>query len=238
MNNESAKQNGIQDSTVVRRADRVDDQCARESWQINGDEPRDHGQNRPESPHGRSISNTTVRSHISRVAKQAPQEVLRPVPEEVLNCTQPVKLDRQKFFESLKNAPRASSPGPGGCTYEHLRTLGPCCHHRASVRGVHESGASHFAKRDLSRVDVRKVDSPHQTGWWSQGCCDKVHPEAVGGKNICQAIHEGIRACAPYQFALSTRAGTDCSCLNRRKRHSPSSVTGSGHMITHCELPC
>ena len=34
-----------------------------------------------------------------------------------------MKLDRQKFFESLKSAPHGSSPGPGGCTCEHLRIL-------------------------------------------------------------------------------------------------------------------
>ena len=84
---------------IGRVVEADDDQCARESWQINGDEPRDQSQHSmPESPHGRSISSTTVfdRSRIGtrhqgdscRVAEQAPPGGLRPVPEEVLNCTQ------------------------------------------------------------------------------------------------------------------------------------------------------
>ena len=60
-----------------------------------------------------------TRETLAELQNTRSQEVLRPVPEEVLNCTpeQPVKLDRQKFFESLKSAPRGSSPGPAGCTY-------------------------------------------------------------------------------------------------------------------------
>ena len=32
-------------------------------------------------------------------------------------------IGREKFLKSLKTAPRGSSPGPGGCTYEHLKIM-------------------------------------------------------------------------------------------------------------------
>ena len=35
----------------------------------------------------------------------------------------PVQIDRKIFLQSLKTAPKGSSPGPGGYTYEHLRVL-------------------------------------------------------------------------------------------------------------------
>ena len=35
----------------------------------------------------------------------------------------PVVVDRKVFVHSLKSVPRGSSPGPGGCTFEHLRCL-------------------------------------------------------------------------------------------------------------------
>ena len=35
----------------------------------------------------------------------------------------PVEVDRNMFVKNLRNASKGSSPGPGGCTYEHLRVL-------------------------------------------------------------------------------------------------------------------
>ena len=54
-----------------------------------------------------------------------PQQVIRPLTQEVLDFQPeiPVQLDRAMFLTSLKSAPRGSSPGPGGCTYEHLKVL-------------------------------------------------------------------------------------------------------------------
>ena len=45
------------------------------------------------------------------------REVLEFVPERL------VDLDRKTFFDSLRSAPRGSSAGPGGCTYEHLKLM-------------------------------------------------------------------------------------------------------------------
>ena len=62
---------------------------------------------------------------LLEMQNKRPQAVVRLIPEDVLNyiSESPVKLDRQKFQESLKSVLRGSSPGPGGCTYEHLRLL-------------------------------------------------------------------------------------------------------------------
>ena len=32
-------------------------------------------------------------------------------------------VDRKISLKCLKSAPRGASPGPGGCTYEHVKTL-------------------------------------------------------------------------------------------------------------------
>ena len=47
---------------------------------------------------------------------ELPREVLEFVPE-------PVELNRKTFFDSMRSAPRGSSAGPGGCTYEHLKLM-------------------------------------------------------------------------------------------------------------------
>ena len=54
-----------------------------------------------------------------------PQEVVRIIPQDILEFEPdvPVQVDRKTFLKCLKSAPKGSSPGPGGCTYEHLRIL-------------------------------------------------------------------------------------------------------------------
>ena len=54
-----------------------------------------------------------------------PQEVQRAIPRAVMEWEpeSPVQIDRKIFMKSLKTAPKGSSPGPGGYTYEHLRVL-------------------------------------------------------------------------------------------------------------------
>ena len=54
-----------------------------------------------------------------------PQEVVRNIPQDILEFEPdvPVEVDRKAFLKRLKSAPKGSSPGPGGSTYEHLRIL-------------------------------------------------------------------------------------------------------------------
>ena len=89
----------------------------------------------PESAVGRSVPSSTV-SHWCRsstgnvdtlreLQSKRPQEVLRPLPQHIreFHPESPLELDRDKFLQSLKTAPRGSSPGPGGFTYEHLKIM-------------------------------------------------------------------------------------------------------------------
>ena len=54
-----------------------------------------------------------------------PQVPTRPISQEAreFHPEAPVSTDRKVFLQCLKSAPRGSSPGPGGCTYEHLKML-------------------------------------------------------------------------------------------------------------------
>ena len=62
---------------------------------------------------------------LQELQSRRPQEVQRDIPREVLESHPdvPVQLDQKIFMNSLKSAPRGSSPGPGGWTYEHMRVL-------------------------------------------------------------------------------------------------------------------
>ena len=54
-----------------------------------------------------------------------PQAPVQPFPQEVLDIEPevPIQLDQNIFLERLKSAPRGSSAGPGGWTFEHLKVL-------------------------------------------------------------------------------------------------------------------
>ena len=62
---------------------------------------------------------------IETLQNRRVQEVARPLGQEVLEFDpgSPVTLDTTTFLMSLKSAPQGSSPGPAGCTYEHLKVL-------------------------------------------------------------------------------------------------------------------
>ena len=61
---------------------------------------------------------------LQEMQSRRPQQVQRPIPRNVLEYQPdvPLQVDRN-FIKSLKSAPKGASPGPGGCTYEHLRVL-------------------------------------------------------------------------------------------------------------------
>ena len=50
---------------------------------------------------------------------------MRELPEHVRAFTPetPLVVNKEILLKSLKSSPRGSSPGPGGCTYEHLKVL-------------------------------------------------------------------------------------------------------------------
>ena len=104
------------------------------SFQVNQAETahcRDEGQSSlSENPHGRSVPEPDNVS-LERLSLQgttrlcwnfnegATEEVVRHLSQEVLEF----EPERPTFLTRLKSAPRGSSPGPGGCAYEHLKTL-------------------------------------------------------------------------------------------------------------------
>ena len=60
---------------------------------------------------------------LHELQHRRPQVQPRAVPEDILEHAATIFLDRSKFLASMRGAPRGSSPGPGGCTYEHLKIL-------------------------------------------------------------------------------------------------------------------
>ena len=62
---------------------------------------------------------------FDKLQSKRPTSQREELPPNVLNFVRQgsLILDRDIFAECLRTAPKGSSPGPGGLTYEHLRVL-------------------------------------------------------------------------------------------------------------------
>ena len=62
---------------------------------------------------------------LNELQRKRPQEVVRELPEHVRAFVPktPLVVNKEILLKSLKSSPRDSSPGLGGCTYEHLKVL-------------------------------------------------------------------------------------------------------------------
>ena len=143
-----------------------------------------------------------------------PQEVVREIPEEVRQFEPgvPVVLGRATFVKSLQTARRGSSPGPGGWTYEHLKIM----LEGTNIFDMLFEAASSFAQARIPEEVKAPLMSARLTALAKEdgglrGNCGREHSTAVGREDVGQAIRgEFEEECAPFQYALSTRAGTDC----------------------------
>ena len=141
---------------------------------------------------------------LAEMQNNRPQVVFRELTEEVLNSDPDVRvtLDRKLLLQSLRTAPRGSSPGPGGFTYEHARVLLEALNSlaRAAVPVEVLGALMHARLTALSKPD------------------GGVHGIAIGttlrrsvGRTLAKQFAKAFEAeCSPFQYALTTRAGTDC----------------------------
>ena len=143
-----------------------------------------------------------------------PQEVQRPIPREVLEFepATPLVVDRKMFLKSLKSAPRGAYPGPGGCTYEHLRILLDDLDTFELLFDAATSLAQASVPPDIAPALV----SAHLTALTkpdgrvraiATGCCLRRLVARTLAKQFASVFED---ECAPFQYALSTRAGTVC----------------------------
>ena len=143
-----------------------------------------------------------------------PEQVIRPLTQEVLDFQPevPVHLDRAMFLTSLKSAPRGSSPGPGGCTYEHLKVL------------LDESDTMELLFAACTSLAQSRVPSEVVPAIMGARLTALAKPDGgvrgiATGSSVRRLVARTLAKqftkvfeseCAPFQYALSTRAGTDC----------------------------
>ena len=142
-----------------------------------------------------------------------PQAPVRPIPREVLDFVpdQVLDLDQQEFVKCLRTSPSKSAPGPGGCTNELLRVCLDDCELLQLL---------FLAAEDLARGNAPPAAKPFMTATMTAlskkdggvlGIATGTSFRRLVAKTLArQFMKEVERTCAPFQFALSTRAGVDC----------------------------
>ena len=107
---------------------------------------------------------------------------------------EPITLDRKILLASLKSSPRGSSPGPGGCTYEHLQVLLEDSNTFDLLIGALNSLAQATVPQQITNcLDECTIDSPLKERWWSAGNRHWHHVEAHRGADTREAVHERVR---------------------------------------------
>ena len=164
-------------------------------------------------PHG-GVSGSRDRGHVpTSPSKTKTQVVARELPEAVrtFEPESPVTVDRKIFLKCLKSAPRGASPGPGGCTYEHLKTL---------LDDTDTMELLFLAITSLARANVpveiaevlmgARLTALTEPDGRVRGIATGSSLRRLVARILARHFMGALKKeCAPFQYALSTRAGTD-----------------------------
>ena len=146
--------------------------------------------------------------------QKRPPRALAPIPPEVLQfeSASAVAIPFKLFVSCLRSAPRGSSGGPGSTTYEHLKVALDDEDTAALLHKACERLARAHAPVDTTRAFMQAnltalVKKNGKVRGIATGTSLRRLVARCLAKQYGPAIEE---ACAPFQYALSTRAGTDC----------------------------
>ena len=124
----------------------------------------------------------------------------------------PLILDSSKFAKFLRTAPTGSSPWPGGCTNEILKV----CLEDTETLELLTSAAGDFARATVPRkmsecFMLASMTALQKRDGGVRGLATGTSFRRLVAKTLARQFAQEVEAvCAPFQFALSTRAGTDC----------------------------
>ena len=150
---------------------------------------------------------------LTELRSKRPLEVQSPIPLLVLDFVPEceLKLDPKVFAICFRTAPCGSSPGPGGRTYEMLKV---CLNDNDTLQLLT------LVTEDFARAQTPATTRAFMTSTMTalqkkeggcQGHCNWNAFRRLVAKSLARQFSDEVEsACSPFQFALSTRAGTDC----------------------------
>ena len=151
---------------------------------------------------------------LNELRGRRPQEQLREIPADVMSFEPEtaVQLDRKIFATCLRGSPSGSSPGPGGCTNEMLRVVLD----DPEALFLLTAAAEDFARADVPQCIfgafmLATMTALRKRDGGVRGIATGSSFRRLVAKTLARQFMEQVEeSCAPFQFALSTRAGTDC----------------------------
>ena len=177
-----------------------------------------------------------------------PPEPQIPVdPELCRNSMRPVELCRDRLITNVRKARKGAAAGPSGCTGEHLRVLlddEDCAQLLTHAARKLASGQVPAAIIPALRLG-RMVALSKPTGGVRALVMGDAFRRVVARTLAQQYGDEFQRACAPFQYALSTKAGAETlqrlvrAATERDPRTTVLSVDGVGaydHISRHSML--
>ena len=135
---------------------------------------------------------------LAQLQERRPQVRVKEIPQEVMLFVpdRPLKLDVKVFTKCLQSAPAGSAPGPGVCTNEMLR--------------VCLDDPQLFFSRSKAFMSATMTALQKPDGG-VRGIATGTSFRRLVAKTLARQFGKAVEAtCAPFQFALLTRAGTDC----------------------------
>ena len=143
-----------------------------------------------------------------------PQEPSRALSDAVLGFAprEPVVLNRSLFMDSLRTAPRGSSPGPGGCTYEHLKpALDDDGLFDLLLEAANSIAQANAPEEVLTALMSARLTALSKKDGGVRGIASGCSLRRLVARTLAKQFGAEFEArCSPFQCALSTRAGTDC----------------------------
>ena len=126
-----------------------------------------------------------------------------------LRCCHPRPLDLDSFLfaKCLASAPSGSAPVRGGCTYEMLKV----CLEDAETLHLLFRVAEDLARAEAPEPITRAFMTATMTALLKHDGGVRGSRLGRGKDTLARQFGKAVEAvCAPFQFALSTRVGTDC----------------------------
>ena len=115
-----------------------------------------------------------------------------------------------KHLQRVARTLPRGSPDPGGCTFEHLRVLMD----DQDTMDLLFQAATGFGPGEPSFISIGSSHHSPIDSSLKAGCsrhCNLLHLPPFGAKNMAKQFAEDFeQECSPFQYAPSTRAGTDC----------------------------
>ena len=144
--------------------------------------------------------------------RRRPQEPREPMPPELMRSENLFNLDHDLFTRNLKCAGRGAAGGLSGMTAEHVKPILDNTRDTELFCQVGECLARGEIPEDvLHAMRMGRMTALQKTSGGVRGIMAGDMVRRLVAKTIAQQIRAPVEvATAPFQYALSTRAGCEC----------------------------